>query len=133
MCPWLCILSFNPTWGGSRSWYTPGHPSFVFLLLLFIHLRGTVAKAGVLLAVHLLFQSYVSLCTPGHPSFFVVVFVYTPIWDSSKSWCALGCPSFLLYLSGVVAGVFFLFFSSFSYFLRTTQTLPMKHPQKSRC
>ena len=37
--------------------------------------------------------------------FFVVVVVYTPTWDSSKSWCALGCPSFLLSLSGVVAGV----------------------------
>ena len=34
-----------------------------------------------------------------------VVVVYTPTWDSSKSWCALGCPSFLSSLSGVVAGV----------------------------
>ena len=25
--------------------------------------------------------------------------------ESSKSWCVLGCPSFLLSLSGVVAGV----------------------------
>ena len=49
-----------------------------------------VAGVGVPLATHL---------------FFVVVVVYTPMWDSSKSWCALGCPSFLLSLSGVVAGV----------------------------
>ena len=34
-----------------------------------------------------------------------VVIVYTPTWDSSKSWCALGCPSFPLSLSGVVAEV----------------------------
>ena len=40
-----------------------------------------------------------------HLYFLVVVVVYTPTWDSSKSWCALGCPSFLLSLSGVVAGV----------------------------
>ena len=26
------------------------------------------------------------------------------MWDSGKSWCAPGCPSFLLKLSGVVAG-----------------------------
>ena len=81
------------------------------LVLLFIHLRGTVAKAGVPLAVHLSFKpkwnGSRSWCTPGHPSFVfvVVVVVYTPTWDSSKSWCALGCPSFLLSLSGVVAGV----------------------------
>ena len=37
--------------------------------------------------------------------FLIVVVVYTPTRDSSKSWCALGCPSFLLSLSGVVAGV----------------------------
>ena len=50
-----------------------------------------VAGVGVPLATHLFFL--------------IVVVVYTPTWDSSKSWCALGCPSFLLGLSGVVAGV----------------------------
>ena len=48
---------------------------------------------------------------PWPPIFFVVVVVvvvvvvYAPTWDSSKSWCVLGCPCFLLSLSGVVAGV----------------------------
>ena len=48
---------------------------------------------------------------PWPPIFFfsfvvvVVVVFYTPTWDSSKSWCTLGCPSFLLSLSGVVTGV----------------------------
>ena len=43
---------------------------------------------------------------PWPPIFFlVVVVVYIPMWDSSKSWCALDCPSFLLSLSGVVAEV----------------------------
>ena len=45
---------------------------------------------------------------PWPPIFFFVVIVgvvYTHMWDSSKSWCALGCPSFLLSLTGVVAGV----------------------------
>ena len=102
MCSWLSMFSFKPKWGGSRSWCVPGHPSFVYvvvvvvytptwdsskswcalgcpsflsilsgvvagvgvplathlfllLLLLFIHPHGTVAKAGVLLAVHLFF------------------------------------------------------------------------------
>ena len=52
-----------------------------------------VAGVGVPLATHLFFVVV------------VVVVVYTPMWDSSKSWCALGCPSFLLSLSGVVAGI----------------------------
>ena len=102
MSSWLSIFSFKPKWGGSRSWCTPGHPSFfvvvvvvvvvytptwdsskswcalgcpsfisspsgvvagvgvplathLLFLLLFIHLRETVAKAGVLLAIHLFF------------------------------------------------------------------------------
>ena len=49
-----------------------------------------MAKAGVPLAVHLFFSSLsgvvagvgVPLATP---LFFVVVAVYTPMWDSSKS------------------------------------------------
>ena len=45
-----------------------------------------VAGVGVPLATHLFFFVVVVE---------VVVVVYTPMWDSSKSWCALGCPSFL--------------------------------------
>ena len=41
---------------------------------------------------------------PWPPIFFFVV-VYTPTWDSSKSWYALGCLPFLSILCGVVAGV----------------------------
>ena len=37
--------------------------------------------------------------------FFFFPFLDTPMWGSGKSWCALGCPSFLLNQSGVVAGV----------------------------
>ena len=55
-----------------------------------------VAGVGVPLATHLFFVVVVVV---------VVVVVYTPAWDSSKSWCALGYPSFLLSLSGMVAGV----------------------------
>ena len=90
-------------WDSGKSWCAHGCPSFpssisgvvagvgvslathfLFLfLLLFIHLRRTVAKAGVPLAVHLSFKpkwgGSRSWCTPGHQSFvFVVVVVYTP-------------------------------------------------------
>ena len=129
----LFLFSFfvdTPMWDSGKSWCALGCPSFLLslrevvagvgvalainllflLLLLFIHLRGTVAKAGVPLAVHLSFKpkwgGSRSWCTPGHPSFVsVVVVVYTPTWDSSKSYCALGCPSFVSSLGGVVAGV----------------------------
>ena len=91
MCPWLSIFSFKPS--GVVAGVRVPLATHLLFWLLFIHLRGTVAKAGVLLAVHLWGGSR-SWCVPGHPSFvYVVVVVYTPTWDSSKSWCALGCPS----------------------------------------
>ena len=75
MCPWLSIFSFSPKWGGSRSWCTPGHPSFVFVFVVYtptwdsrerwcafgcpsflLSLSGVVAGVGVSLATHLLFM-----------------------------------------------------------------------------
>ena len=106
MCPWLSIFSFKPS-GVVAGVGVPMATHLLFLLLLFIHLRGTVTKAGVsIFSFNPKWDGSRSWCTPGHPSFvFVAGVVYTPTWDSCKSWCALGCPSFLLSLSGVVAGV----------------------------
>ena len=33
--PLAVHLFFNPKWGGSRSWCTPGHPSFVFVVVVY--------------------------------------------------------------------------------------------------
>ena len=73
MFPWLSIFSCKPKWGGSRSWCTPGHPSYVFVVVytptwdsskswcalgcpsFLVYLNGVVAGVGVPLATHLLF------------------------------------------------------------------------------
>ena len=136
MCSWLSIFSLKPKWGGSRSWCTPGRPCFIFAVVytptwdsskswcalgcpsFLLSLNGVVAGVGVPLATHpfFLFSFAVVVVV-------VVVVVYTPTGGSSKSWCALGCPCFLLSLSGVVAGVgvplaiHLCFFVSFSFFL----------------
>ena len=71
-----------------------------------------IAGVSVSLATHLFFSFFTptwdsskSWCALGCPSFLLSHLFFTPTWDSSKSWCALGCPSFLLSLSVVVAGV----------------------------
>ena len=65
---------FKPKWGGSGSWCTPGHSSFVFVVVVYtpmwdsskswcalgcpsflLSLSGVVAGVGVPLATHLLF------------------------------------------------------------------------------
>ena len=66
--------------------------------LSFKPISGVVAGVGVPLAIILWFSVVVVVVV-------VFFFVDTPMWDSGKSWCALGCSSFLLSLSGVVAGV----------------------------
>ena len=86
---------FCTDWGGSKSWCTLGHPSFVF------HLHGVVARVGVPLATHLLVTtSYVGLLQelvyPWPPIFWLL-----PMWGGSKSWCTLGHPSFVFNLYGV--------------------------------
>ena len=91
----VVVVVYTPMWDRSKSWCAPGCPSFLsslsgvvagvgvslgdpslnlcLLLLLFIHLRGTAAKAGVSLTVHL----------------------FKPKWGGSRSWCTVGHPSFL--------------------------------------
>ena len=46
-----------------------------------------------------------SWCAIGCPSFLLSHLLCSPTWDCSQSWYALSCPPFLLSLSGVVAGV----------------------------
>ena len=125
-------LSSVPNWGGSRSscsfLYSPGrvaragvplavHP--FFYAIFFVHLPGTVARVGMPLVVHPLFILSLNGVVAGvgvalsiHLCFsflffcFVFLFVDTPMWDSGRSWCAPGCPSFLLKPKwGVVAEV----------------------------
>ena len=95
--------------GGSRSWCTPRHPSFVFVIGVVYTPTWDSSKSWCALG----YSSFLSnpkgdgsrsWCTPGHPSFVFVV-VYTPTWDTSKSCVPLDCPSFLSSLIGVVAGV----------------------------
>ena len=54
VCPWLSIFSFKPS-GVVAGVGVPMATHLLFLLLLFIHLLGTVAKAGVPLTVHRFF------------------------------------------------------------------------------
>ena len=66
-----------------------------FYFLTSIH--GTVVGVGVLLAVTLYLVCPIEVVTGVSVSLATHVFVlFTLTWASSKSWCALGCPSFLL-------------------------------------
>ena len=120
MCPWLSILSFNPTWGGSRSWCTTGHPSFVFVVVYtptwdsskswcalgcpcFLSiLRGVVAGAGVPLATHLLFLFLLFIHLRGTVAKAGVLLAVHLFFQSyvggSRSWCTPGHKSFVLLL-----------------------------------
>ena len=53
--PLTVRLSFNPKWGGSRSWCTPGHPSFVFVVVVYTPAWGS-SKSWCALGCHLLFS-----------------------------------------------------------------------------
>ena len=89
----LSLFFFNtPMCDSSKSWCALGCPSFLSSL------SGVVARIGVFLTTHLC--SFLFFL-------FSWLFFYTPtcMCDSSKSWCALGCPSFHVSLSVVVAGV----------------------------
>ena len=96
---------------------------FLFVLLFyFLSIHGTVAGVGVLLAVTLYlvcpirvvagfsflfftWESSKSWCVLSCPSFLLSHLFRSPTWDCSQSWYPLGCPPFLLSLSGVAAGV----------------------------
>ena len=86
----LVVHHFFPIkWGGSRSWCTPGHPSFFVVVVVYtptwdsskslcalgcpsflLSLSGVVAGVGVPLATHL---------------FFLLLFFNTPTWLSILS------------------------------------------------
>ena len=109
-CPLMFLFFFTLTWESSKSWCALGCPSFLLSHLFrsptwdcsqslyalgcppfLLSLSGVVAGVGVPLAIHL----WLFLCC-----FFFFLFSFffvdTPMWDSGKSWCAPGCPSFLL-------------------------------------
>ena len=83
----------------------------------------------------LTWESSKSWCA-GCPSFLLSHLFHSPTWDCSQSWYALGCPPFLLSLSGVVAGVsvplviHLWFFRCFFFFFVDT---PMWDSDKSWC
>ena len=104
---------------------------FVCFFHFLISIHGTVVGVGVLLAVTLYlvcpirvvagvsvslathvfvlftltWASSKSWCALGCPSFPLSHHFCSPTWDCSQRWYDLGCPPFLLGLSGVVAGV----------------------------
>ena len=84
---------------------------FVCFFYFLTSIHGTVVGVGVLLAVTLYLVCPIGVVAGVSVSLATHVFVlFTLTWASSKSWCALGCPSFLLshlfvHLPGTVARV----------------------------